>query len=101
MHPSWFAYSDQPEAEAELLRLTGADYVWHCDLAYGILRRCASVPFVVGGDWNTARLFQETRYDDARVSGAMCTERSAAATVLLNRSHRPTVREPAAPRDRH
>ena len=38
---------------------------------------------------------------DARVSGAMCTERSAAATVLLNRSHRPTVREPAAPRDRH
>lgn len=46
----------------------GADRAWHCDLAAAALRGWVGPRFIVGGDWNTARLFDQTypgRWPDA------------------------------------
>lgn len=43
-------------------KLDGATYVWSCDVAYTLARQHVTghQPFVVGGDWNTARRFDTT-----------------------------------------
>lgn len=51
------------DADHAEMKRTSADKAWHCDVAAFSLQDWIRGPFVVGGDWNTARLFDETYPD--------------------------------------
>ena len=64
VHPHHMAFDEEllPEHPELTPRLDGARSVWSCDVAYALARdlTAAAPAFVVGGDWNTARLFDRT-----------------------------------------
>jgi hypothetical protein len=77
LHPHYDAV-DPPLQGDQRLRgymLDGARWLWHCDVAFGILQDKleASSRFIVSGDWNTARAFQSSSVPDARFSEAFST----------------------------
>lgn len=64
VHPHHQKFDESLLAERPDLdpKLDGATAVWSCDVAYALANRLVlqSDHFVVGGDWNTARLFDTT-----------------------------------------
>jgi exonuclease III len=82
VHPHYEAvdpeYQDDPELRG--YKLDGARWLWHCDVVFGVLNDMLerSSRFIIGGDWNTARAFQNTSVPDARFSEAFFDRASAA-----------------------
>jgi endonuclease/exonuclease/phosphatase family metal-dependent hydrolase len=94
VHPHYESV-DPPLQEDRGLRryiLGGARWLWHCDVAFGILndKLDASSRFIISGDWNTARAFQHSSVPDARFSEAFFDRARAAGwyEVALDKSGR-------------
>ena len=90
VHPHYEAV-DSPLQEDQGLHvyvLDGARWLWHCDVAFGILNEAArGRRFIIGGDWNTARAFKESSVPDARFSEAFF-ERARPRGVVRSRTRR-------------
>ena len=61
--PSWVVSEEASTPElVEAVKLQMSKGVWDSDIAFGAIRLIpeSGLPFVVGGDWNTGRLFDQT-----------------------------------------
>lgn len=60
--PAWPVDEESCSPEVvEAIKLRTSDRVWYSDIAFSVVRPIAGlgIPFVVGGDWNTGRLWDE------------------------------------------
>jgi exonuclease III len=73
VHPHYLEVGPATECDPRLSGycLDGARFLWHCDVAFGILSEAVrDRRFIIGGDWNTARAFKDSSVADARFSEA-------------------------------